>query len=126
MTGTVVKAKVGEFEEEVREGFSRITSKELTCVVYGVSGKKRLLVRFQDECNKDLTPNQFTIVIVEKIPAEEEPEEPTIHKIPDEKVTSEKGYYNGVYVIIQLNKEDSVDMKEENADMDPYNDEEEM
>ena len=48
--GTVVKAKVGELEEEVREEFSRRLRKELTGVVQGFSSKKRLLVSFWDEC----------------------------------------------------------------------------
>ena len=49
---------------------------EFNGVVHGVSVNKRLLMRFQDECKKDLTPNQLTIVIVEKIPVKEEPEVP--------------------------------------------------
>ena len=48
MVGAVVKAKIGDLEEEVREGFLRRMSKELTEVVQGVSGKKWFLVRFQD------------------------------------------------------------------------------
>ena len=48
--GVVVKANVGELEDEVREGFSRWTRKDLNGVVQGVSRKRRLLVRFQDGC----------------------------------------------------------------------------
>ena len=48
MVGMVVKAKIGELEEEVREGFSRRMRKELTGVVQLFSGKNILLVRFQD------------------------------------------------------------------------------
>ena len=33
MVGTVVEAKVGELEEEIREGFSRRFRKEMTGVV---------------------------------------------------------------------------------------------
>ena len=44
--GTVVKAKVGELDEDLREGFLRRFRKEFTSVVQGVSGKKRLLVKF--------------------------------------------------------------------------------
>ena len=80
-------------------------AKGFTGVVQGVSGKKRFLVRFQDGCKKDMALNQLTIVIVEKIPVEEESEVPTIPDIPKEQVTSEKGYYHGVYVIIHFNKE---------------------
>ena len=45
--GKVVKAKVGELEEEVREGFSRRLRNDLTVFFQGLSGKKRFLVRFQ-------------------------------------------------------------------------------
>ena len=40
MVGAVFKAKICELEEEVRAGCSRGTSKELTGVVQGISGKK--------------------------------------------------------------------------------------
>ena len=48
MVGMVVKAKIGELEEEVREGFSRRRRKELTGVVQVFSVKNSFLVRFQD------------------------------------------------------------------------------
>ena len=51
---TVVKAKVCELEEEAREGFTSKLRKELSGVVQGVSGKKRLLVRFKDGCENDM------------------------------------------------------------------------
>ena len=57
VVGAVVKSKIGELEEEVREGFLRILRKELTVVVQGVYGKKRFLMRFQYGCKKDLTSN---------------------------------------------------------------------
>ena len=88
MVETVVKAKIGELEEEVRARFSRKMKKELTILVQGISGKKMFLVRFQDGCEKDPTSNQLTTVIVEKIPLEEEPEVPTNYEIPEEQVTS--------------------------------------
>ena len=86
MMGMVVKAKVGELEEEVSEGFSRQSMKECTGGVQGVSGKKSFLVRFQSWFKKDLASNQLTVLIVDKSPLEEEPEVPTIPVIPDEKV----------------------------------------
>ena len=52
MVGTAVKAKVGELEEEIREGFSRRLRKEMTSVVKDVVGKRRYLVRFQDRLEK--------------------------------------------------------------------------
>ena len=48
MVGTVVKSKVGDLEEDIREGFLRRLSKEMTGVVQEVVGKRRYLVRFQD------------------------------------------------------------------------------
>ena len=45
--------------------------KELAGVVQRVSGKKRLLERFQDGCEKGLTSNQLTVATVEKSTAEE-------------------------------------------------------
>ena len=48
MVGTVVKAKIGELEEEVRVGSSRRMRKELTGVVQAILGKMRFLVRFHD------------------------------------------------------------------------------
>ena len=71
MVGTVVKSKIGELEEEVRAGNSRRLRKEFTVVVQGVSGRSRFLVRFQNGCENNLSSNQLTVVIVEKIPVEE-------------------------------------------------------
>ena len=45
MVGTVVKAKVGELEMEIRDGFSRRLRKEMTGMVQEVGGKRRYLVR---------------------------------------------------------------------------------
>ena len=71
--GTVVKAKIGELEEELRAGNSRRMRKELTGVVQGVSVRRRFLVRFKNGYEKNLSSNQLTVVIVDKIPVEEEP-----------------------------------------------------
>ena len=62
-------------------GLIRI-KKELTGVVQGVSGKKRILMRFQDGCKNNLFSNQLTIVIVEMIPEEKEPEFAAITDTP--------------------------------------------
>ena len=48
VVGTVVKAKFGELEEEVRVGSAIWMRKELTGVVQAVSGKKNFLVRLHD------------------------------------------------------------------------------
>ena len=50
MVGAVVKAKIGELEEEVRAGNSRRMRKEFTGVVQGVSMRSRFFVRFQNWC----------------------------------------------------------------------------
>ena len=43
-----------------------------------------------------LALNQLIIVVVEKSPVGEEPEGSPNPEIPEEKFTSEKGYYHGV------------------------------
>ena len=53
----------------------------------GIFGKKRLLVRFQDGCENNLSSNQLTIVIIEKVPEKKEPEVFMIPDIPEEQVT---------------------------------------
>ena len=55
MLGTVVKAKIGDLEEEVRAGSSRRMRKDFTGVVQGVSGRRRLFVRFQNGWEKNLS-----------------------------------------------------------------------
>ena len=55
-------------------------------------------MRFQDGCENDMTLNQLTVVILYKIPVEEEPEVTTIPEITDETFPLEKGYCHGVYV----------------------------
>ena len=71
MVGTIVKAKIGELEEEVRVGSSRRIRKELTGVVQGVSGRRRFFARFQNGCEKNLYSNQFTVVTSHDILVEE-------------------------------------------------------
>ena len=83
VVGAVFKSKLGELEEEVREGFLRLLRKDLTGVFQGVSGKKRLLMRLQYGCKKDLTSNQLAVVILEKSPVEEESKVPMIPVIHD-------------------------------------------
>ena len=78
--------------------------KGFTGVVQGVSGKNRFFARFQYGCEHDMTSNQLTIIIVEKIPVEQEPKVPKTPYITEDQVTSEKGYYHGVSVILYFNK----------------------
>ena len=79
--------------------------KDLTGVVQEVSGKKKFLVRFQDWCEKNMSLNQLTILIVEKIPEEKEPEVSEIDEIPEEQVKLEKEYYRCVYIMIRFKQE---------------------
>ena len=90
MVETVVKAKVGELEEEIREGFSRRLSKEMTGVVQEVVGKSKYLVRFQDGLEKDMSSDQITIVVV-RSEVEEEIEVREVEMIPE--VREELGCY---------------------------------
>ena len=57
MVGTVVKAKVSDMEEDIREGFLRMLRQEMTGVVREVVGKRRYLVRFHDGLEKDMLLN---------------------------------------------------------------------
>ena len=50
--GSVVKAKVGEMEENTREGRIRRMRKEMMGCVQAVVGKKKLVVQFKNNQNK--------------------------------------------------------------------------
>ena len=89
-----MNSKVGELEDEVREVFYRRTRKYFTGVFQAVSGKRSLLVRFQDGCEKDMTSNQLNIMILEKIPVNEEAKVPMVDLIPDESMNMDKGFYH--------------------------------
>ena len=95
-------------------------------MVQGVPGKKRFLVRFQDGCKNNLSLNQLTVMILEKIPEEKEPAVSEIAEIPEEQVKLEKGYYHCVYVILRFRKEVDVESKEDQVDVEDEPDEEEM
>ena len=91
LEGAVVKSKIGELEEEVRRGNSISMRKELTGLVQGVLWRRRLLVRFHNGCENNLSSNQLTVVVVKKISVEEEPEVSTIPEIPEDQVKKYKG-----------------------------------
>ena len=76
--------------------------KELIGVVQGVSGRRRFLVRFQNVCEKNLSSNKLTVVIVKKIPEEKEPEVSEISEIPEEQVELGKGCYLCVYFMLRF------------------------
>ena len=77
-------------------------TKKLTGVVQCVSERRRFLVRFQIGFENNLSSNQLFVVIVEKIPVEEEPVVSTITEIPEGQAKLEKGYYFCVCVMLQF------------------------
>ena len=77
-------------------------------------------MRFHNGCENNLSSNQLTVVISEKIPEEKEPEVSEIAEIPEEQVKLEKGYYRCVYVMLRFKKEVGVDSKEEQAGVEAY------
>ena len=84
----------------------------MTGLVQGFLGRSIFLMRFQNGCENNLSLNQLTVVIVEKIPEEREPEVSEIAEIPEEQVELDKGYYCCVYIMLLFKKEVSVDSKE--------------
>ena len=109
MVGAVVKTKIGELEEGVRAGRYRRMGNVFTGVLEGFLVKKRFLLRFQYGCEKNLSSNQITTVIVEKIPEEKEPEVSAIPEIPEEQVELDKGYYRYFCIMLWFLKEVGVD-----------------
>ena len=63
----------------------------MTGVVQAISGKRRLLVRFHDGCEKNLSSNQLTVVAAHEILVEEAPLVSTITEIPEDIVEGHKG-----------------------------------
>ena len=53
--GSVIKAKVGETEENTREGRSRTMRKEVVGCVQDVVGKNKFLVQFEDGQKKEMS-----------------------------------------------------------------------
>ena len=84
-------------------------------MVQVILGKKRFLVRFQDGREKNLSSNQLTIVIVEKITDETDAKIFTNPEIPEEQLRMEKGYYQCVYVMLCFKNEVGVGSIEEQA-----------
>ena len=64
MVGTVVKTKVCELGDEIREVFLMKLRKDMAGVVREVDGKIRYLVRFQDGGEKKIPPSLLVIVDV--------------------------------------------------------------
>ena len=108
MVGTVVKSKVGDLEEDIREGFLMRLRKEMTGVVQEVVDKRRYLMILQDGLEKDMPLNQLTIVFV-RSEVEEEIDVREVEMIPE--VCEELGCYHWVYMSINFIKEDGIDKR---------------
>ena len=61
MVGAVVKAKIGDLEKDIREGFLRRLRKDMTCVVKEIVGKMRYSVRIQDGLENEMSLNHIAI-----------------------------------------------------------------
>ena len=73
-----------------------------------------------------MSSNQLTIVIVENIPEQKEPDVSAISEIHEEQVKLEKGYYCCVYVMLRFLNQVGFYSKEEQADVEDDPDEEQM
>ena len=80
-------------------------------MVQGIYGKKNFLVMYQYGCENNMSSNQLTIVIVEKIPEEKEPEVFATPDIPEEQVKLEKGCHWCVYAVLRFKNEVNFDIK---------------
>ena len=121
MVGTVVKAMVGELEEDIREGLFCRLRKEMTGVVQEVVGKRRYLIRFQDGLEKDMSSNHITIMVV-RSEVEEEIKVRAVDIIPE--VREDLGCYRLVYISLHFIKEDGVDKREDQVGVETGTDEE--
>ena len=74
--------------------------KDFNGVVQGFFGKKRFFVGFQDGFEKDMTSNQLTVVVVEKIPVTEEYEVLRISGKPNRTFPLEKGCYIVCFCVV--------------------------
>ena len=73
-----------------------------------------------------MSSNQLTVMTSHDILVEEAPEVSTIPEIPEDIVEIHKGHYRCVYVLLQFKKEDKIDNKEEQTELENDPDEEEM
>ena len=64
MVGTVVKAKVYELEEDLRDGCSRRLMNDMSGLVQEVVGKRRYLARLHYGGKKEMSLDQLTIVVI--------------------------------------------------------------
>ena len=123
MVEEVVKAKVGEMEEEIRERFLRRLMKEMTGVVQEVVGRRRYLVMLHNGLEKDMLLNQI-IVMVFRNEVEDEIEVRKVEIFPE--VREELGCYYWVYIYLYFIKEDGLENSEEMVGVETDPDEDYM
>ena len=73
-----------------------------------------ILDRYQIEMHKNQTNRRDRITFPhrESMPNTEEAKAPTIYVVAVETIDLDKGYYHGVYVLLQYKKDDGVGIKE--------------
>ena len=101
MVGTVMKYKVGELEEDIREGFSRRLRKEITGVVQEVVGNRSYSMRFQDWLEKEISSNHPIIVVVRSV-VEENIDVRKVEITPE--IREELGCFHWVYIFLHFIK----------------------
>ena len=125
--GAVVKAKVGEMEENTREGRSRRTRKEVVGCVQDVVGKKNFLGQFKDRQKKEISSVSLTYVCskeeicleidepISDLPQKEQGGFLNIDGYPVVESASmfERGMFFSVFYFLCYVKEISTDMSEE-------------
>ena len=92
-------------------------------MVKGLSVNREFLVRFHYGWENNFTLNQLTAVTLYWRPVIKEAEVPAIYVIPDGAVDLDKGFYHGVYFLLQFNKDCGVNIKEDQAETESYLDE---
>ena len=121
-----MKEKFGELGNGVTEEFYIRLRKDFTGAVEVVSGKRKFLLRFQDGCDNYLTSLKLTNVKIGRRLGTKEAEVPIVLTKPKEAVDLDKGYYHGIYVFLEFNKDDEIYKKEEDKDMEDDPDKEDM
>ena len=129
MAGAVVKAKVGDLEEDIREGFSGRLWNQMTGVVHEVVGKRGYLVRFHYGLEKEIQLNQINILVVrseveEEIKLRGVREVRQLEMIPE--VREELGFYHWVYISLHFIKQYWVYKSQQQVVVELYTDEVEI
>ena len=92
----------------------------MTFVAEVFSLKRKLLERFQDGRDKDMTLNQLTSMKVYLSPRTKKSEVTTLSMKPEAEADLEKVYYYGAYFLLQFNREYCVGRKKDKTEMQAY------